>query len=203
MSRRPCIVAKLGGSLLGDPCLSRWLEALSATGSAHFVVVPGGGPFADAVRSAQAACGVSDEVAHTMALLAMEQFGHLLTGLHPRVVPCSAVGEFESAWKSDRLPVWLPARLVGSDPSLPRSWNVTSDTIAAWLAERIGADALWLVKSCKLPAARQDAVALVAAGIVDPSLPGFALHHGIHLDTLQRNQWTEVESAVGRIACRL
>ena len=45
------------------------------------VLVPGGGPFADAVRAAQPRMGFDDRAAHAMALLAMEQYGCALANL--------------------------------------------------------------------------------------------------------------------------
>jgi aspartokinase-like uncharacterized kinase len=62
-----------------------------------------------------------------MAILAMEQFGWLLSDL--------IVG----------VPVLLPAGLPLDE--LPASWAVTSDSIAAWVAHRVGADRLVLVKA--------------------------------------------------------
>ena len=47
----------------------------------------------------------------------------------------------------DRTPVWLPSTCghPGVRQSLP-SWDVTSDSLAAWLAGKLGADALLLIK---------------------------------------------------------
>jgi 5-(aminomethyl)-3-furanmethanol phosphate kinase len=196
LSGLPRLVVKLGGSLAGDPSLARWLDALHDGRLARFVVVPGGGPFADAVRTAQAACGFDDATAHRMALLAMDQFGHLLAALRSYVLPCPRIEQFEAAWNAGRLPVWLPAQVLDAEAGLERNWSVTSDTIAAWLAWRIGAGGLILVKSCDLPSARGDAAALASAGIVDAALPGFIGRFGIPLDTLQRSQWCEVDIAL-------
>jgi len=51
---------------------------------------------------------------------------------------------------------------------------VTSDSLAAWLAARISAARLVLVKACAIaPHATRDARALAAAGVVDASFPRF------------------------------
>lgn len=199
MSGLPIVVVKLGGSLVGDPALNHWLGALGGANCARFAVVPGGGPFADAVRAAQARCGFDDGIAHEMALLAMDQCGCLLSGLHESVRLCRTESEIGGAWADRRLAVWLPSRLLLSERSLERSWSVTSDTIAAWLAQRLHAAGLILVKSCAIGAARDDAAALAAAGIVDPALPAFVRHHAIPLDALDRSQWAGLEDAVGRL----
>jgi aspartokinase-like uncharacterized kinase len=196
VSGGPRFVIKLGGSLAGDPSLARWLDALQECRTARFAVVPGGGPFADAVRAAQAASGFDDEAAHRMALLAMDQFGLLLAALRPHVLPCPRIEQFEATWLAGRLPVWLPAGVLDAEGGLARDWSVTSDTIAAWLARRIGAGGLILVKSCELPPGRCDAAALAAAGIVDAALPGFIGQHAIPLDALQRDQWSKLGDAL-------
>ena len=43
-----------------------------------FLVVPGGGPMADLVREIYSRWDLSDEAAHWMAVLAMEQYAHFL-----------------------------------------------------------------------------------------------------------------------------
>ena len=75
-------IVKLGGSHATGPHLKDWLAAIAAEAGA-IAIVPGGGPFADAVRTAQAAIGYDDRAAHAMALMAMAQFGCALQSLNP------------------------------------------------------------------------------------------------------------------------
>ena len=79
-------VIKLGGSLLGQPELPQWLNALTRFGDGKIVIVPGGGLFADAVREAQAETLIADGLAHEMAVMAMDQYAMLMTGLNPDLV---------------------------------------------------------------------------------------------------------------------
>lgn len=169
------IVAKLGGSLAeaGDrgATLRAWLAALAACGEPA-VVVPGGGPFAEAVRAAQPALGLSDAAADRMALLAMEQFGHALRDLSPACETAASEAAIAAALRRGRLAVWLPSRMALADAALPRSWDVTSDSLAAWLAARLAASRLVLVKSAPPPPGGPDGWA--AAGYVDAAFPRFA-----------------------------
>jgi 5-(aminomethyl)-3-furanmethanol phosphate kinase len=197
------LVVKLGGSLAASTSLAQWLHELTRNRSARFVVVPGGGPFADAVRAAQHAWQFNDQVAHAMALGAMDQFGQMLCGIEAGAVACTTRLQIGRAWLEGGLPVWLPARLVSRERRLARSWDVTSDTIAAWLAEALGANGLLLVKSCELPADGRDPVELAAAGIVDQALPGFLSRSGIALQVLQRDRWIDLSRVVTRMACRV
>jgi len=135
---------------------------------APVVVVPGGGAFADAVRVAQADLGFSDAVAHRMAILATHQTAHALAALEPRLSPADTVAAIGRALADGRIPVWLPWRLSERDKTIPADWSVTSDALAARLAERLGAAPVVLVKSCTVPpGATLDRLA--RAGTVDPT----------------------------------
>jgi dihydroneopterin aldolase len=56
---------------------------------------------------------------------------------------------------------------------IPWSWDVTSDSLAAWLAGRLGAKRVLLVKHADVPASPLRASALVAGGMLDPAFPRF------------------------------
>jgi dihydroneopterin aldolase len=162
------LVVKLGGSLAGDPRLDVWAGVLTAA-TAPLLIVPGGGPFADAVRAAQAPMGYSDRAAHRMAILAMAQYGEALA--ERLGLPAVATEREISAMRAAA--VWSPLAMALDDPHLPASWDLTSDSIAAWLAARIGASGLLLVKQ-SLPAGIRTAQDATAADLTDPLFPGFA-----------------------------
>lgn len=143
-------IVKLGGSLLGSPELPYWLETLVKISDGQVVIVPGGGLFADAVREAQQRTNVSDAVAHELALLAMDQFGLLLAGMNSKLVTASSELEIAERGWQHRCIVWLPSKMVLADDSVPKNWQVTSDSLSAWLANKIGAKQLVLVKSKSL-----------------------------------------------------
>jgi aspartokinase-like uncharacterized kinase len=165
------IVVKFGGSLAEDDALQSWLDAVAVVAGGT-VIVPGGGAFADVVRDEQRRLGFSDRAAHRMALLAMEQYGEVLIDRMPSLLPCRTIEEIRRAATMKRVAVWLPAAMVLADPAVPESWEVTSDSIAAWLARRLSARVLVLVKSAA--AARPlDPVALAAQGLVDAAFPRF------------------------------
>ena len=198
----PRIVVKLGGSLADDPCLAHWLRQLAQQRLPRIVAVPGGGPFADAVRAAQRQWRFRDHVAHAMAVGAMDQFGRMLCGIEVRAMPCSTPTDIEAAWGGGHLPVWLPASSMHDDRSLARTWDVTSDTIAAWLAQALGASGLLLVKSCELPADCDDAALLAAAGIVDRALPGFLSRTRLALQVVHKDRWNDLSCIISRMTCR-
>jgi len=108
--------------------------------------VPGGGPFADAVRDVDRRYRLPDAAAHWMAVLAMDQHAHLVADRLASAKLVREPREIAAAIDAQRVPVLAPFRwLLDVDP-LPHSWDVTSDSIGAWVAGRVGARRLVLVK---------------------------------------------------------
>ncbi|MEJ2454804.1 MAG: amino acid kinase [Candidatus Thiodiazotropha sp.] len=141
-------IVKLGGSLFDSAHLCDWLRALTRQGP--LVIVPGGGPFADQVRLAQQQWKFDDSSAHIMALLAMEQYGRMLCALQPGLVAAAHPEEIDAVLAEGGRPVWMPTAMVLAAPEIQHSWDVTSDSLAAWLGGRLGAEKLLLVKSKRL-----------------------------------------------------
>jgi 5-(aminomethyl)-3-furanmethanol phosphate kinase len=142
-------VVKVGGGLAreaGAGALRRLCRTIGEAGANHpLLVVPGGGAFADAVREHDRRYDLGPVTSHRMAILAMDQFGWLLSDLIPGGVPCTDLATVRSTIDAGHIPVLLPAALLASDP-LPASWEVTSDSIAAWVAGDGHAASLVLLK---------------------------------------------------------
>ncbi len=161
-------MVKLGGSHAFAPHLRAWLRAIEAA-AGRVVLVPGGGPFADAVRAAQPAMGFDDAAAHDMALLAMAQYGRALTSLASGLVLAGSLDAMRAAIAASRVPVWSPtAMLRGTD--IPESWSVTSDSLALHLAHLLDAGRVVLVKH-RAAEADADVAALAREGLVDDGIP--------------------------------
>ena len=173
------IVVKLGGSLATAGTLPPWLEVILGQGAGRAVIVPGGGDFADGVRLAQKRLRFSDRTAHRMALLAMQQCALLLQELAPALRPCSDEAQIAAALAADSIALWLPSAMVEADPAISESWDVTSDSLAAWLAWRIGAIQLVLVKSAPAPNLPLSPERLATLGLVDAAFPAYAAKAGI------------------------
>ena len=109
-----------------------------------------------------------------MALLAMEQFGRMLIGLQPGLRPAASRTEIARTRRAGLTAVWMPTRMVLDEPRIAASWDITSDSLAAWLAGRLAADRLLLVKSVPLAGDDIAAATLARRGVVDPAFPTYA-----------------------------
>ncbi|RWN31556.1 (5-formylfuran-3-yl)methyl phosphate synthase [Mesorhizobium sp.] len=165
---RPTIV-KLGGSTARTAEMENWIAALAGS-KLPIVIVPGGGQFADQVRESQIYMDFSDTAAHAMAILAMEQFGQVILDRHERLVPARSLDEMVRALDEGKVPVWLPSSLALPAPDIPASWDMTSDSLAAWLAGKLGAKALLLIKQTGAFFGSDTIDNLTARGIVDAGL---------------------------------
>ena len=169
-------VVKVGGSLLGSPELERWLGLFAKFSDGNIIIVPGGGVFADAVRHAQKVSKISEECAHKLAVLAMDQFGLLLANMNPDLAVAKTEMEIDERTWQHRCIIWLPSQMVLADDSIPKSWDVTSDSIAAWLAEKVNAQQLVLVKS-DLPEGPELSLRMMSqSGVVDQAFSDFVLN---------------------------
>jgi 5-(aminomethyl)-3-furanmethanol phosphate kinase len=141
-------ILKIGGSLAADPaCLKILCQELSQLAKTHEIaVVPGGAEFADTVRKFDEKYGLSKTATHKMAILAMDQYGLFLSDITPDSYVCYGLQEIIQSKKKGRLPIFLPSQFMFRDDSLEKSWNVTSDTIAAYIAKKLCAEKVVLVK---------------------------------------------------------
>ena len=177
MNVRPLCVLKVGGSLLSLPELQASLRDLIAKQSpAHCVLVPGGGPWADEVRQADARLGLAAEDSHWLAIKAMSMFAHLLHALLPEATMVDCLATLRKSASQEPLVIVDPEPLLRSathvlgPARLPHDWSATSDSIAARLAEVISADELVLLKSTPLPDGL-DWNKAAATGYVDSYFP--------------------------------
>jgi 5-(aminomethyl)-3-furanmethanol phosphate kinase len=181
-------VIKLGGSLAMAAELRPWLAVIADTPGPPRVVVPGGGPFADAVRAAQERWRFDDRVAHRMALLAMHQYGLMLTGLEPTLRPAETVETIRAECTARHVPVWLPYTMVAKRDDIEASWEVTSDSLALWLASALGAERLIMVKSAVLPVQPTSIGVLTEAGILDGAFSRYAQAFAGEILCMQRSE---------------
>jgi aspartokinase-like uncharacterized kinase len=105
---------------------------------------------ADAVRDVDARVGAGADAAHWMAILAMDQHAELIAShadsTPRRFVPVTTLAEAGRVARAGGVGVLAPSGWLRSADPLSHSWDVTSDSIAAWVAGEAGARQLVLVK---------------------------------------------------------
>ncbi len=138
---------KIGGSLAEMPkelrALCVVIRGLAAKHS--FVIVPGGGRFADAVREYDSKFRLPPSVAHKLAIMGMDQYGILLSQLIPDAQTFEKISGIQEVLDNGKVPVLLPYKQIKHDKILEESWDVTSDSIAAKVASQLHAKKLILV----------------------------------------------------------
>jgi aspartokinase-like uncharacterized kinase len=181
------VIIKLGGSLLskGRELVQLLREYADRTAS-QLVIVPGGGPFADLIKTIASQLGVSDDAAHWMAVLAMHQYGLFLADGDP-VVP--TIENLEEVPAAGPLCILLPFKILKADDTLPHSWDVTADTIAAFIAANLGersfikltdVDGMLDENGVVIEQIRpHELIAQGYRGCIDAALPRFLVQHNM------------------------
>lgn len=166
------VVIKIGGSLSDH--YERICHEITAAGR-PVLVVPGGGRFADQVRAVDPPL----DVAHWMAIAAMEQTGWLI---HSAGIPWTC-----TLSRPGGPVIFLPYSTMRQLDPLPHSWDVTSDSVAAWVARTLDlplvlakpvdgiSDGSGIISHLDHP---------VATDVVDPVFLGYSLMHGLRVNII-------------------
>jgi hypothetical protein len=135
----------------------------------------GGGKLADVIRELDVRFQLGEAPSHELALTTLGTSARLLAALmggEVRLVTSTAsLVELQAADAILDPQLFLASvepTLAGS--RLPQSWDVTSDSIAARVAQHVGAHELVLLKS-QLPPAGSDRAAAASGGHVDAFFP--------------------------------
>ena len=107
-----CVIKVGGGVLARADTFDAVMAEISLASREAALLVPGGGPFADTVRDVDRQVGLSDDAAHWMAILAMDQYTHLIASRLPNGEIVHGPDEIESALERRRTPVLAPYQLV-------------------------------------------------------------------------------------------
>jgi aspartokinase-like uncharacterized kinase len=176
---RPLIVYKIGGSLYDLPELPLVLRhVLAQRPESSPLLVAGGGRAADLVREWDSVHELGHDSAHALALEAMDLGASLLARFLPEARLVRSEQQARMAVGDHALSIlcagcFIKAAEAEGQPALEHSWRVTSDSIAAWTANVLGAAELVLLKSIPTPCDLSVASA-AEAGLVDKYFPAIA-----------------------------
>ena len=190
-------VIKLGGSLLSSGSLKKWLSIIVEHGAGKLIIVPGGGIFADQVRNAQQEWQFDDKAAHQMAILAMEQYAHLLHSYAPNLSLTDSTEGIEKAISLNQVPVWLPFKMINTSQNVSANWNITSDSLAIWLTGHLNAEHALLIKSVsvsKSSSGNLNSRQLSESAMVDKNFPEFVKKSEFPIWWLDQNDMGALEN---------
>jgi len=183
------IIIKLGGSLSRSDTLINCLNAVEKNYRGRAVViVPGGGAFADQVRLAQQHWQFDDNTAHRMALLAMQQMALMFKGLKPDFAIAHTIAAIQETLDRQKTVIWSPDVIELDNAGIKASWDITSDSLAAWLAKTVSATELILIKSAVIDASL-NLQQLAEQDIVDKAFCDFVAKAEFKIQILNAQNW--------------
>ena len=166
-------VIKLGGSWLSNPKLKNLIKLLQCRSKNITTLVVGGGFFADSVRKAQTHLNFDESLAHNLALKATEFYAKIIANICDNV---ELTNNLDNLSKNNKLKIWTPYRYLKEKNCLEKNWNSTSDSIACWLADHIGADGLILIKSLEIKEKKINLRNLEKRGVIDKNFKKYTNH---------------------------
>jgi hypothetical protein len=149
MKREISAVIKVGGSLFLDNfnSVKPLFQTICEQGRHHrLIVVPGGGSLADEVRRMHKEYDLADSTAHFMAILAIDQNAFMINQFMKGSRLVFDPSDARRTTKGHQVAILAPFRLMLNRDPLPKSWEVTSDSIAAYIAKTVKAEKLILLK---------------------------------------------------------
>ena len=172
------ILIKLGGSLLNSGFMKIWIKFITDHFKGRAIIIPGGGLFANHIRSVQKNYNLEDDIAHDMALYSMSQMGLLISSIDRLNLHfCNTKNGINRVIEKKKVPIigtfdFLKKR-IGS-PN--KNWSITSDSIALLISEELQLNTVLIVKSCwysfidsKIALNQPKVKKLVSLGILDAS----------------------------------
>ena len=188
------MVLKLGGSLLSHAPLTQILQLATKAGIGQVVIVPGGGVFAEQVRLTQQQWQYDDQTAHYMAILAMQQMALLLQSLCAGLVIVNNVAMIRASMQQHTV-IWSPLSSELDATGIPASWDITSDTLAAWLAVQLSIEHVMLVKSAEF-SADSTIAQLSASGVIDKAFARFVQQHSLRIECMSYHQLSALSASL-------
>lgn len=191
-------VIKIGGSLYDSEHLVKWLSNISICSQKQIVIVPGGGPFADQVRYADEKFNLKELHSHHMAVMAMQQYGTLLASLCPELELANSIEKIHRAWDKDKSVIWEPYELIRDECKLDKTWEITSDSLALWLADYLQIKNILYVKSSKIVENNASIASLVDNECIDANVKCLSEKYSLNIHFLHKSKAENLNNILSR-----
>ncbi|NHJ23926.1 MAG: hypothetical protein EAX89_05095 [Candidatus Lokiarchaeota archaeon] len=109
------------------------------------VLIAGGGSYANFIRRLDQKFSIGDDISHWMAIYSMDLNGKKISRYFPRVKRTKNLEEIKKANKI--FTIFLPYKFLRQNDILDHSWNISSDSIALYLAYKLNMKICFLIKN--------------------------------------------------------
>ncbi|WP_365907203.1 delta 1-pyrroline-5-carboxylate synthetase [uncultured Methanobrevibacter sp.] len=131
-------VVKIGGSLFPEHAISL-ADKLKGTNS---MIILGGGEFANLIRKYDLDYHFSDEISHNTAIECMGILSKLVNDKVKSTKLAYTLEEAKEIVNSGFTPIFIVSDFLRNEDPFECSWEVTSDSIAAYVAHSLNANLL-------------------------------------------------------------
>jgi len=143
-------VFKIGGKILENSnnirsTFSQLTQLYEEKILQKIIIIPGGGSFANFVRKIDEELELGADLAHWMAIYSMNCNGQTLIKNYPYLDTIDELKSFQDA--KQMFCVFLPYNFLRKDDILPHNWDITSDSIALYVANKLKLNHCFLIKN--------------------------------------------------------
>ncbi len=143
-------IFKIGGKILENSnniksTFSQLTQLFEKEILQKIIVIPGGGTLANFVRSLDDILEIGDDLAHWIAIYSMNYNGIILNRKYPNLESIDELKTFQDA--KQMFCIFLPYSFLREDDTLPHNWDVTSDSIALYVANKLKLSQCFLIKN--------------------------------------------------------
>ena len=142
------VVIKIGGSLQSTDYIKKWINAIRFNGNTSFIIIFGGGRYANIIRKDQKVKKYDDLQAHKLAIKGMKYFTQDILNENKDFTVINSIKNIKKNYKSRKLLVWMPSYEEVCNFNIPNNWDATSDSIALAISKNINAP-LIVIKSAR------------------------------------------------------
>ncbi len=143
-------IFKIGGKILENSnniksTFSQLTQLFEKEILQKIIVIPGGGTLANFVRSLDDILEIGNDLAHWIAIYSMNYNGIILNRKYPNLESIDKLRTFQDA--KQMFCIFLPYSFLREDDTLPHNWDVTSDSIALYVANKLKLSQCFLIKN--------------------------------------------------------
>jgi hypothetical protein len=143
------LIVKIGGKILEnkenlESTIAQFKHICENDIVQKIIIIPGGGTYANFVRRIDEKISIGDELSHWMAIFAMNCNGIELSQKYNDIKYFDNLVEIKKS--NERIVIFLPYDFINQRDELLHSWDVTSDSIALYIAHHLGIKDCFLIK---------------------------------------------------------